>query len=71
MQNFINEIKYFFFKSKISYITGHDLLVIDTMHLFTPNQKLYSVLLAAKTDPLYHEKYEKNIKKLKKNLTLK
>lgn len=24
-------------------ITGHDLLDIDTIHLFTPNFKLYSV----------------------------
>lgn len=43
-------------------ITGHDLLDINIMHLFTPNFTLNSVLLATKTNfPLSNKKYKKKI----------
>ena len=48
-------------------ITGHGLLDIYIMHLFTSNFKLYSALLATKTDfPPFCKKYKKiRIKKLR------
>lgn len=56
--------KYFFYLKKKSCIdiTGHDLLDINIMHLFTPNFTLNSVLLATKTNfPLSNKKYKKKI----------
>lgn len=63
LRNIILLFSYFIFKKKVKRLidlNGHNLLVIDIMHLFTPSFKLYSVFLATKTNFLLFHKISKN-----------
>lgn len=63
-------INIFLFKKKSCIdTTGHDLLDINIMHLFTPNFTLNSVLLATKTNfPLSNKKYKKKLYEIMKSI---